>query len=51
MTDVDRKQNQITIERENGETITYDPRRLQGVALYRETARSLAEGDRVQFTK
>jgi ATP-dependent exoDNAse (exonuclease V) alpha subunit len=50
VTDVDRKQNQITVERENGEAITYDPRRLQGVTLYRETERELAEGDRVQFT-
>jgi conjugative relaxase-like TrwC/TraI family protein len=48
--DVDRKQNQITVERENGEAITYDPRRLQGVTLYRETQREFAEGDRVQFT-
>jgi conjugative relaxase-like TrwC/TraI family protein len=50
VTDVDRKQNQITIERENGEEITYDPRRLQGVAVYHETEREFAEGDRVQFT-
>jgi conjugative relaxase-like TrwC/TraI family protein len=48
--DVDRKQNQITVERENGQEITYDPRRLQGVTLYRETERSFAEGERVQFT-
>jgi conjugative relaxase-like TrwC/TraI family protein len=47
---VDGKQNQITVERENGKTITYDPRRLQGVTLYRETEREFAEGDRVQFT-
>jgi conjugative relaxase-like TrwC/TraI family protein len=47
---VDRKQNQITVARENGEEINYDPRRLQGVTLYRETERSFAEGDRVQFT-
>jgi ATP-dependent exoDNAse (exonuclease V) alpha subunit len=48
--DVDRKQNQITVARENGEEVSYDPRRLQGVAIYRETERSFAEGDRVQFT-
>jgi ATP-dependent exoDNAse (exonuclease V) alpha subunit len=48
--EVDRKHNQITIERENVEQITYDPRRLQGVTLYRETEREFAEGDRVQFT-
>jgi ATP-dependent exoDNAse (exonuclease V) alpha subunit len=47
---VDKKQNQITVARENGEEISYDPRRLQGVTLYRETERSFAEGDRVQFT-
>ncbi|HET9182939.1 MAG TPA: MobF family relaxase [Candidatus Angelobacter sp.] len=50
VTDVDRKTNQITVERENGEDISYDPRRLQGVTLYRETERSFAESDRVQFT-
>jgi conjugative relaxase-like TrwC/TraI family protein len=48
--DVDRKQNQITVERDNGSEVTYDPRRLQGVTIYRETERSFAEGDRVQFT-
>ena len=50
VTDVDRKQNQITVERDNGGEVTYDPRRLQGVTIYRETERSLSEGDRVQFT-
>jgi ATP-dependent exoDNAse (exonuclease V) alpha subunit len=30
--------------------VTYDPRRLQGVTLYRETDRAFAVGDRVQFT-
>lgn len=50
VTDVDRKQNQITVERDNGAEITYDPRRLQGVTIYRETERQISEGDRVQFT-
>ena len=50
VTDVDRKQNQVTVERDNGSEVTYDPRRLQGVTIYRETERSFAEGDRVQFT-
>jgi len=40
----------VTIKRENGEQVSYDPRRLHGVTLYRETERSLAQGDRVQFT-
>ena len=47
---VDQKQNLITIERENEERASYDPRRLHGVTLYRETERSFSEGDRVQFT-
>jgi ATP-dependent exoDNAse (exonuclease V) alpha subunit len=42
--------NQITIRQENGEHQTYDPRRLSGVAVYRESERTFSEGDRVQFT-
>jgi transposase InsO family protein len=30
---VDEKQNYVTVERENGQRLSYDPRRLQGVAL------------------
>jgi conjugative relaxase-like TrwC/TraI family protein len=47
---VNAKENLITVKRENGEQVSYDPRRLQGVTLYRETERSFAQGDRVQFT-
>jgi conjugative relaxase-like TrwC/TraI family protein len=47
---VDSEQNRITVERENGERVSYDPRRLHGVTLYRETERAFSEGDRVQFT-
>ncbi|HET9181211.1 MAG TPA: ATP-binding domain-containing protein, partial [Candidatus Angelobacter sp.] len=36
--------------RSNGTELTYDPRRLRGVAVYREGEREFAEGDRVQFT-
>ncbi len=46
----DRERNLLTVERENGERVTYDPRRLQGVTVYRESERSFSEGDRVQFT-
>jgi ATP-dependent exoDNAse (exonuclease V) alpha subunit len=46
----DRERNLLTVERENGERVTYDPRRLQGVTVYRESEREFAEGDRVQFT-
>ncbi|MGH9731662.1 MAG: AAA family ATPase, partial [Candidatus Acidiferrales bacterium] len=47
---VNQKENVLTVKRENGEQVSYDPRRLQGVTLYRETERSFAKGDRVQFT-
>jgi UvrD-like helicase C-terminal domain len=30
--------------------VTYDPKRLHGIAAYREIARDFAEGDRLQFT-
>jgi hypothetical protein len=46
----DEKENLITVERENGGLITYDPRRVQGVTAYRESDRCFAEGDRIQFT-
>jgi ATP-dependent exoDNAse (exonuclease V) alpha subunit len=43
-------QNQITVERQGGDLKTYDPRRLRGVSVYRESERQFSEGDRVQFT-
>ena len=39
---VDTKQNLITIERASGQQQTYDPRRLQGVAIYRENERAIS---------
>ena len=47
---VDAKENRVTIERENGEQQSYDPRRLSGVTVHHETERTFSEGDRVQFT-
>ncbi|HVB85891.1 MAG TPA: MobF family relaxase [Candidatus Dormibacteraeota bacterium] len=47
---IDEKQNRVIVERENGERVSYDPRRLQGVTLYREVERAFSKGDRVQFT-
>jgi hypothetical protein len=44
------RDNHVTVVRRDGERITYDPRRLNGVTLFRETDRSFARGDRVQFT-
>ncbi len=47
---VNERENLVTVRRENGEQVSYDPRRLHGVTLYRETERAFSEGDRVQFT-
>src|ERR1700682_476382 len=44
------KENLVTARRENGEQVSYDPRRLHGVTLYRDTERAFSQGDRVQFT-
>jgi conjugative relaxase-like TrwC/TraI family protein len=47
---VDPDENLVTVSRAIGERITYDPRRLQGVAVYREVERAFSVGDRVQTT-
>ncbi len=43
-------ENLVTVARDSGTPVTYDPRRLQGVTLYREATRAVAVGDRLQFT-
>jgi hypothetical protein len=50
VTAIDRDQNLVTVERSNGSGITYDPRRLQGVSVFREDERQFSAGDRIQFT-
>ncbi len=35
---------------ESGSIVSYDPRRLKGVNVFREVEREFATGDRVQFT-
>jgi ATP-dependent exoDNAse (exonuclease V) alpha subunit len=47
---VNEKENRVTVKRGNGEQVSYDPRRLHGVTLYKETERAFSQGDRVQFT-
>ncbi len=42
--------NRLTVEREDGSTVTYDPKRVYGVNVFRETSREFATGDRLQFT-
>ncbi len=47
---VDAKNNLVTVKTDDDHAVNYDPRRLQGVTLYRETERGFAAGDRVQMT-
>jgi ATP-dependent exoDNAse (exonuclease V) alpha subunit len=47
---VNAKTNQVTVKTDDERRLSYDPRRLQGVTLYRETERAFAAGDRVQMT-
>ena len=43
------KENGITVRFENGRELTYNPKRLSGVSVYRDAQREFAEGDRIQF--
>jgi len=47
---VDAEKNLLTVVRADGSELTYDPRRQQGVSVYREESRSFSVGDRIQFT-
>ena len=47
---VDAAANQLTVVRADGSEVTYDPRRQQGVSLYRDQERAFSVGDRIQFT-
>ena len=50
VTATDRESNTVTIKRHGNEELSYDPRRLQGVTVYRDAERTFAQGDRVQLT-
>src|SRR5580704_17069130 len=47
---IDAPNNRLTVELKDGTERTYDPRRQQGVSVYRGGERSFSVGDRVQFT-
>ena len=47
---IDATKNRLTVELPDGTQRTYDPRRQQGVAVFREEMRSFSVGDRIQFT-
>ena len=50
VTRVETDANRLTVRREDGGYVTYDPKRLQGVSAYQEIGRDFAKGDRIQFT-
>ena len=50
VTAISHAANLLTVEKSSGEQITYDPRRLTGVSVYREIDREFSVGDRIQFT-
>ena len=47
---IDAPKNRLKVELQNGAERTYDPRRQQGVSVFREEMRSFSVGDRIQFT-
>ncbi|HEY1759375.1 MAG TPA: MobF family relaxase [Bryobacteraceae bacterium] len=47
---VNPAENLLSVEKQNAELATYDPKRLRGVSVYREMEREFAPGDRIQFT-
>jgi conjugative relaxase-like TrwC/TraI family protein len=47
---IDALRNRLTVELQDGAQRTYDPRRQQGVSVFREEMRSFSVGDRIQLT-
>jgi hypothetical protein len=43
-------ENLVTVRKEDGQQVAYDPSRLHGIAAYREIEREFAVGDKIQFT-
>lgn len=48
--DTNGRENTVTVERKDGQTVTYDAARVRGVNVYQVTERDFAAGDRLQFT-
>jgi conjugative relaxase-like TrwC/TraI family protein len=44
------EENLLTVQKDNGQSVTYSPTRLHGISAYRELEREFAVGDRLQFT-
>jgi len=46
----DPVENLVTVRKDDGQQVTYNPSRLHGIAAYREIEREFAVGDKIQFT-
>jgi conjugative relaxase-like TrwC/TraI family protein len=46
----DAASNRLTVEMSDGSAVAYDPKRVYGVNVFRETSREFATGDRLQFS-
>jgi conjugative relaxase-like TrwC/TraI family protein len=44
------QENLLTVQKSDGEHVTYNPARLHGISAYREIERAFAVGDRLSFT-
>jgi len=49
VTATNHEKNEITVQSADGREVTYNPARLSGVNVYRESNRTFSEGDRIQF--
>ena len=47
---ISARENTVTVERRDGQTVTYNPQRLRGVNVFEVAGRQFAPGDRLQFT-
>ena len=49
VTATNHEKNELTVQTTEGHEIIYNPARLSGVNVYRESKRAFSEGDRIQF--
>jgi conjugative relaxase-like TrwC/TraI family protein len=47
---VDARTNVLTVQKQDGEQASYDPKRLYGVNVFEERSRDFSLGERIQFT-
>ena len=50
MVSVDARTNILTVQKHDGDQVSYDPKRLYGVNVFEERNRDFSLGERIQFT-